>query len=303
MMKKTIWQGAIASLLIVVAALSIYFVNTSPPSKDEALVIEPRYELSRTLSYSYTLSNQNNSLAKGVDFWVYAPVKLTATQRVESITVSYPYTMIEDRYGNQIMHFHFDVMPPYDNKVITVKTQLSLAQVGNQVAPPSEGLYLIGEPFIEVSAVEVQTKAALLQREDPRATAQSIYTWLTRNVKYIGYVKEDRGALYALQHRQGDCTEYMNLFSALSRASGVQARGIGGYVLKESGIVKAADYHNWAEFYDDESWHMVDAQEKVFTERQHEYIAMRIIGEDDTSPLNGIHRFRVEGDGIGVVMN
>jgi len=301
MMRKATWLVSIGAMVAVAAGFYLwsYYFSSSVGTP----VVEMRYELPRTLRYSYTLSNQSNRLVKGVDFWVYAPVKQTATQRVESMTASYPYTMIEDRHGNQIMHFHFDAVPPYDNKVITIKTQLSLAQERNQVVSPLEDLHLMDEPFIEVSAAEIQVKAAALKREGPMATAQSIYTWLIRNVKYSGYVRDDHGALYALKHRQGDCTEYMNLFSALSRANGIQARGVGGYVLKENAVVKPADYHNWAEFYADDSWYMVDAQEKVFVERQHEYIAMRIIGEDESSPLNGVHRFRVAGDGIEVVMN
>ncbi|MFC1749234.1 transglutaminase-like domain-containing protein [Pseudomonadota bacterium] len=295
-----LWLGGTLSMVL---AVGLYVSFPSQPPIPDITLREPVYDLPRTLRYSYTLRNTGNSLTNGVDFWVYAPVKQTATQKTKSVTASYPYTMLEDRYGNQIMHFHFDAVPPYDTKMISVKAQLNLAGERNPLAPPPKDFYLNEEPYIEVAADEIQTQAAVLGKSDSLETAKNIYTWLTRNVKYSGYVREDHGALYALTQRQGDCTEYMNLFCALGRANGIQARGVGGYVLKENALVKPADYHNWAEFYADDSWHMVDAQEKVFAERQHEYIAMRIIGEDDTSPLNGVHRFRVAGDSIEVVMN
>ena len=50
---------------------------------------------------------------------------------------------------------------------------------------------------------------------------------------YVGYIKNDRGALYALKTKEGDCTEFMHLFVALCRANKIPARCIGGYVQRE----------------------------------------------------------------------
>ena len=257
----------------------------------------------RSVRYGYTVRNDTNQAVKNVDFWVYAPVKQTPTQLTEHIKTSHPYNLLQDRHGNQIMHFHFDVLPPYARKMIAVDAQLLLAQERNPIPTITQDLYLQAEPFIEVNAEAVQQQAATLKGVGVMETAQNIYHWLTGNIRYIGYVRDDHGALYALKNKKGDCTEFMNLFNALTRANGIQARGVGGYVVSENATVKSGDYHNWAEFYADNTWHMVDAQEQVFGERQADYIAMRIIGEDKSNPLNGVHRFRISNEKINVVMN
>jgi transglutaminase-like putative cysteine protease len=123
------------------------------------------------------------------------------------------------------------------------------------------------------------------------------------NLRYAGYVKNARGARYALAHQKGDCTEFMALFVALCRADRIPARGIGGYVLKNSSIVKPAGYHNWAEFYHDGVWHAVDPQNNVFMPSLTEYIAMRIIGDPANSSLPAFSRFGFKGHGLAVRMN
>ncbi len=65
------------------------------------------------------------------------------------------------------------------------------------------------------------------------------------NIQYAGYTKDDRGALYALKKRKGDCTEYMYLLTALARANGVPTRGIGGYVYAKDAVLRPMDHTPW----------------------------------------------------------
>ena len=122
-------------------------------------------------------------------------------------------------------------------------------------------------------------------------------------MQYTGYSPKDRGALYALKKRKGDCTEFMHLFAAISRASGIPARGIGGYVCNTNMILRPSDYHNWVEFYEDGAWRIADPQKRVFMENQSHYIAMNLIGESTKNPMGRFHRFRFTGDGLKVKMS
>jgi len=126
---------------------------------------------------------------------------------------------------------------------------------------------------------------------------------VTGNVRYSGYAGRDRGALYALEHRKGDCTEYANLFVALCRANGIAARPIGGYVCPQSGVLKARDYHNWGEFYEDGSWKLADPQNRVLRQNPADYIAMRIMHASEDDPMGPYNRFRFKGEGLKVRMN
>src|SRR5437868_14904954 len=117
------------------------------------------------------------------------------------------------------------------------------------------------------------------------------------NVKTQTYIPKDRGALYALTERTGDCTEFAYLLTALSRADDIPARPIGGYVFKGNAVVKAVDYHNWMEFFVDGYWQIADAQRQVFMQSESDYVAMRIIAADPKSPLGNSHRYNYAGAG------
>ena len=121
-------------------------------------------------------------------------------------------------------------------------------------------------------------------------------------MKDDGYSARDRGALYALREKKGDCTEFMYLFVALCRRAQIPARGLGGYVCPKNMILRPTDYHNWAEFYADGRWYIADPYRKVFMPQTLEYVATRIIGVTD-SPLGDFARFRFKGEGLKVEMN
>jgi transglutaminase-like putative cysteine protease len=135
------------------------------------------------------------------------------------------------------------------------------------------------------------------------ATAGMINEWVARHIRYTGYAREDRGALYALNSGRGDCTEYMYLFVALCRTKGIPARGVCGYVCENGGVLKPSGYHNWAEFYDQGAWRIADPQKKVFMRNGDQYIAMRIINRAERDFGGGLHRFRFAGEGLSVKMN
>ncbi|MEK8020427.1 MAG: transglutaminase-like domain-containing protein, partial [Candidatus Parabeggiatoa sp.] len=140
-----------------------------------------------------------------------------------------------------------------------------------------------------------------LKKKADLSTSRQIFNWVAGHIQYAGYIRENRGALYALTEKRGDCTEYMYLFTALARVNEIPARGIGGYISSEDGLLKSDEYHNWAEFYLEGKWTLADPQNKVFMDKQSNYIAMRIISEQ--SNLGQSHRFWYLGEGLSVRMN
>ena len=67
------------------------------------------------------------------------------------------------------------------------------------------------------------------------------------------------GAKYALLNKQGDCTEYSALFTALCRISNIPARLVAG--LKHDSSSDSWIRHAWAEFYYNGFWIPVDVVE------------------------------------------
>ncbi len=235
----------------------------------------------RPIHYGFTITNTGSTVAKEVHFWTYAPISQINLQ------TSAPYQLIMDDLGNQILHFTFSDIPPYAAQIITIEAGINPAWRDNQDIKR----YLISEPFCEADDPGIHALARELQGPTARQTVENIYKWVSTNVKYAGYLKNPRGALYALKHKEGDCTEYMYLFVALCRANKIPARGIGGYLANRNPVLKPNAYHNWAESYIDGAWRIIDPQKKVFMPEPAHYIALHVIGAAPKNPISGPYKF------------
>ncbi|MFH1147687.1 MAG: transglutaminase domain-containing protein [Pseudomonadota bacterium] len=261
-------------------------------------------DITREVQYSFTLRNKTNRLLRDARLWAYAPAKRTSAQDCEKVETSHPYDLITDELGNQILHFNLEELPPYSAKHITIQARLKLRDIPQAVMMQDLQAFLRPEKYIESGEPEICELAKRLSGRNGMETARNINDWVFQNLKYEGYLRGDRGALYALRNRRGDCTEFMYLFCALCRANGIPARGIGGYICRENTILKPQQYHNWAEFYVDGAWQICDPQKNVFGQDESTYVALNIIGESSkNSPMRGFHRFRFQGDGLDVGMN
>ena len=260
------------------------------------------YPILRDIQYGFIVRNKTGRPVKEAQFWTYAPVRLTSTQKCLRLEVSQPYLLIVDDLGNQILHFQFPILAPYETKPITIRAHLGLADSPNPAPLGRDHRFLQPEPYIESDHPEIRKLAEQLLSSTPKETAEKIFHWVAGTIRYTGYQRDTLGALFALKNRRGDCTEYMALFTALCRANGIPAVGLGGYVRQESGGIEPASYHNWAEFYEGGAWNLSDPQRKIFMKNPSHYIAMRIIGASPSNPLGDAHRFRFTGDDIEVKM-
>jgi transglutaminase-like putative cysteine protease len=285
------------------------------------------YPVTKVIQYGYAIQNTSLKVLKKAEFRTYSPVKKTSTQKVvklvvsrpyrlvedelgnqvlvfefeNKLVVSRPYRLVEDELGNQVLVFEFENMPPNGTKIISITAELALSNKPNSMPAPGSG-FLGSEPYIEAQNEQIQTLAQTLIAETPYKTARNIQQWVSGNLKSESYIPDDRGALYALKHRSGDCTEFSYLFAALGRADGIPVRVLGGYVYENNATLKASDYHNWAEFYTDGVWQIADPQKKNFAVDQASYVAMRVISPGGKGILGNSHRFSYVGEGVRVTM-
>jgi hypothetical protein len=286
---------------ILIVSLILLFLTVTNSRAVESN--DTGYPIMRQIQYSFTVQNKSNKLLEKAEFWTYAPVKQTSTQRTLNIEASYPYQLIEDELGNQILYFQFSNVPPYDTKIITIRADLALSDTANPGSGKNLSIYLRAEKTVESDNAELSQFAKRFAAERPIKTSENIFRWVADNVKYAGYLRDERGALYAFKKREGDCTEFMSLFVALCRANEIPARRIGGYVITSNAILKPNEYHNWAEFHENGSWKIADPQKKVFVNNQSHYIAMRVISDATDNPMGKNNRFRSLGEGLVVKMN
>ena len=262
------------------------------------------YAIPRQIRYSFTVENTSALPVENAALNVYAPVKQTAFQICEAIESSHPFELTIDCLGNQILHFPLSKIAPYASQIIRIK--ISLRHSKDAVKTANGKLhagFLSPEPHVASGHPDITARAAALKRSNALETAEAIYEWVAAHVEYCGYLPRERGALYALTYKKGDCTEFMDLFTALCRAADIPCRRAGGYICPKNKVIRASGYHNWAEICLDGKWHVVDPQNRIFMEKEGDYIAIQIIGSQCPNPMHHHRRFRVEGQGIIAKMN
>ncbi len=289
---------AIAGLLILFGVAAVWMLWSRNGSDQENVYTHPRM-----VRYAFTVTNATNQVVRGSELWVRAPVKQTANQQCGEITGSHSFTIAQDAIGNQVLRFALTDMPPYGNRIITVTAALMMADTPGRTSLENRESWLSAEPFVEADDPDIEDEAKKLSAGKPMETAAAIHAWTADRITYSGYVANERGARYAYKNQKGDCTEYMDLFVALSRAAGIPARGLGGFICPESANLAPAGYHNWAEFYDGKTWQAADPQNRMFLTKARDYVVMRVISAAQEKQEQRFDRFRINAEGLKVMMN
>lgn len=100
---------------------------------------------------------------------------------------------------------------------------------------------------------------------NPYVKASKIYQFVVDTLTYEKQ-EEEKGALWALQNRMGDCSEHAYLFVALCRAARVPARIRAGFAFHND-VETLSNGHMWAEYYlENYGWMPVDPAWNLFGE-------------------------------------
>lgn len=252
----------------------------------------PRY----IIRYGFVLTNPKAVSLSGQKMWLYAPLKKTSHQSLISFDIDTPYEQRDDGFGNNLVLIEVPTMAPFSTRMVEVEVGFDWTGLPSKESIREKSFFLNPENFIESDTAEIIQLSATLKGESEKATANAIYSWVKDELKYAGYIANDLGARYALKERKGDCTEYSYLVCALARAGGIPARAMGGYVVSQNAVLRAEDYHNWAELYYDGAWNIVDAQKGQIERTSAAYVGFEIISSLNDGPMKGAHRYRVEGD-------
>ncbi|MFY0575463.1 transglutaminase-like domain-containing protein [Cystobacter fuscus] len=280
---------------LLVAALACPLRAVASPAGGTGSRAPADYAIPKQLRYSFTLRNTTARPIAKVEFLTLAPVPRTSHQWLEKLTATHPYRVSRDSLGNELLRFEFETLPPYASRIISITADLKMAERGTEASGGDVARFTRPERYIESSDPRVGAIARAVRDPSALRTVRQTYDWVAANVQPSDYVPDDRGALYLLEQRRGDCTEFAYLVAALSRANHVPARPMGGYVLHGNSIVGPADYHNWAEVLVDGRWLIVDAHQKSFAEHETDYVAMRIISTEpaEDAPAVVFNRYEI----------
>jgi hypothetical protein len=261
------------------------------------------YITQKNIRYSFTVRNTTSCLQKNIFLEVCTPIERTGTQIRTTIDASHPYRFATDSAGNEVLRFALGHIPPYASEIISIHTRMRVSRQAQAIPiDTARPRYLDPQLYVESDDPQIEAAARSLRRAHMEDTAKSIFQWVSRHITEHKYMGREKGALYAFQNRRGDCTEYADLFAAMCRAVDIPCRRVGGWICRESCVLAPSGYHNWAQFYMNGRWHLADPQKKVFMKNPGDYISMRIAGGPGEDG-RGLHRFRVEGEGISAKMN
>lgn len=257
----------------------------------------------KVVRYTLTVRNTTNQMIRDSKVDVFAPVQETSWQRVVDMNTSHQHKLTKDSIGNQTLSFTLS-LHPYAVEIISVQASIAIYSNALAVEVDDPRIFIKSEKYIEAEDSLIKEKALELKRGSLEETARAIYDFVVTHVQETGYRRENRGALYALKEKNGDCTEFAFLFVALSRANGIPARPVGGFYLADNrAIIKGQNYHNWAEFYDGKKWRISDPLLKHFDESSENYLNFRILQEAAAITSDNTQRFLSFDDRLELKVN
>lgn len=260
---------------------------------------------SRVDTYRYTFAVQNTSsnILENPAFVAYSPADIPGLQEVETLQSTQPYRLIKDAAGNRVMQFELDWLPPYGTRIITVTATVRRYvhwQAQARILPTGR---LSAGPYMQLNDSVVAEAAKGLWRGNAETTATAVLNYLADRVHRVQYIREDRGAAYALRERRGDCTEFMYAFSALMRADGVPTLNFGGFISPSAGVLRSVKYHNWSAYRAKSGWTLVDPEYNIPDLSGQRYLIFRVFAPDAAHPLSNTHRFVSTDPRLKVIFN
>jgi transglutaminase-like putative cysteine protease len=166
------------------------------------------------------------------------PQTLPGKQKILSIKYSQPPDEEFDKDGNR--YARFSLRRPAWTTAITIDVEAEIyrrdfaSAAAKDTPPPAEETdgtpWLLHEMYLEKDAPEIRRAAEGLAGKDDVETVRNVLRFVTKTLRRAPFDEKDHGALWALQQKRGDCTEFADLFVALCRANGVPARWWQGYL-------------------------------------------------------------------------
>jgi hypothetical protein len=226
-----------------------------------------------SLERSYSVKNTSPDQPFKIKVIVPDVVSCQGAKVLKSVYTIQPASRKALSNGTEQMTFELELQPG-EEKIIGLQWDVLLHDT-NMIAAPSKQLplsaedrelYLKSGTLYECDHPEVVSKANEITagKSSDLEKAKSIFEYVKSNITYFRFGSDSKGALYALQNKKGDCTEFAALIVAMCRAVKIPARLNGVMVLKTDTGSAGTDNHNHAEvFLADYGWVPAEATFKT----------------------------------------
>lgn len=242
--------------------------------------------------YSFEVQNAGGEVVENARVWFMAPVAKTPFQTLQRLEVDCAHSDgSTPRQG--VIAADIPFLGPYQTILVHVAAELTLDVASGEAAPLDPALLRPGK-LVESDDAAIRRLADELRGKTAEQTAQNVFRWIRREIRYTSAWEGEAGARYALEQRMGDCTETARLFVALLRAADVPARVVEGFVCSRDQVLRPDLFHDWAEWHDGANWHVADLQQEAFEAEPREHLAMGLWGADSDLSEPEFFRFRAE---------
>jgi hypothetical protein len=281
--------------------------SAAPKEKFEVQKAPAEFSEARLVRFRYTATNKTDQLISSAPLWIWVPIAANSHQKLVELQTTLPGTLHVDGAGNQVLRVEAGPLAPYATAVLTVTAQVAMAPAPRPAKIEIKGGWLGAEPYVEADHEAIGKLAKQLTGAEgsavdvPKATRR-FFDWIRQNITDTGFSSRERGALWALENKAGDCSEMAFLFVALCRSVGIPARYAGGYVIEGNSLLTPEEYHNWAEFHDGKAWRVADPQRGQFDERPERYLTTRLFGSGTDPERRTDHRYRSESEQVELKM-
>ncbi|MCW7754910.1 transglutaminase domain-containing protein [Desulfobotulus sp. H1] len=299
--KKSLLCAALGSLILLFLIAGERIHRPGHEKEDVSTGVSEQRARTIHLAYVLSLRNISNEVISHGELHVLSPLSATSFQSRVGLRADHPYEMRSDPPAENVMVFRWEEIPPFATRIFRIRTAVELREEPLEFMGTDLDSYLAPEPFMESDHEEIRALAASLESVSSLQTIENFFSWVSEHIVYTGYAGKTGGALFALEQRRGDCTEFASLFVALCRAIGIPSRMMGGFMVSDSQALDLGNYHNWAEFFYEGQWRVADPQQKRFMEREDNYIAFHVSRPSEIQERSLV--LQLEGTGLRVGLN
>jgi transglutaminase-like putative cysteine protease len=235
------------------ALAALFWVPVAATAQNPADTGAGAARVSYTLAYTVKAASGTENLRLNA----LVPRTLPGRQKILKIDYSVKPSKTFEQDGDAYAEFFFARPAGSTEVAITVDAEINRYDLATATEDKSNRQFedkadlkkwLRHEDYLEKDAPEIVEAAKDLLGKTEVETVRKTMAFVASTVRSGPYDPADRGALWALHKKQGDCTEYADLFIALCRANNLPARFRQGFlvsVLPEGSTPK----HDWAEVY------------------------------------------------------
>ncbi len=223
-------------------------------------LIKPNWRM----HYRITVRNPSDKPIGNFSSFVALPVDVPPQQYIKQLEVNPSNLKIStDLQGNQWFHYEVKRIDPketiemgysavIESRPLIISRKINETIKTNPYTHDFLKQYLNPEPHIESDHPLIVKLANSIKTDDPISFVKKATNIVNERLTYKIQPGEF-GAAYAIEKKEGDCTEFAALFVALCRAAGIPAR-------TNAGFAKADEWerHATAEFLIGGRWFPID---------------------------------------------